>query len=583
MTQERTPREGVVEPTAIGSILRASFDLSPSGLLVFDTDLRYVLVNQQMASMANTPVEKLIGRSVREMFGAYEELTTRVERVLATGEPLIGYDVVGEVPGEDHREHVWSLSVYRLVDTEGTVLGVTVASTEVTAARAIERDRTALAERLQLLAASGELLSGGLDEQATITGVLDLVVPAVARWACLHLQEDDGTVRLAASRHTDPELQGHLDRVLTALAVTLDQPVGAGHVIATGQSEDLPEVTDDMLVALADGDAGLLDGLRSLGVEHGVVVPLTAGGTPFGALTLSVPAEPDPPDSVVTVDGAARTLAARHSLVADLAARASLALENARLYARQHEVAVTLQRSLLPRSLPQLDGWDLGAHYRPGAPGTEVGGDFYEAVRRDDGRLVLAIGDVMGRGIRAAAVMGQVRAALRGFALEGHAPVGILRRLNVMVSAIEDPAIVTCLVAALDPTTGEVELASAGHLSPLRVSDREPCTPLELVPGPPLGVLGAQYESSRARIAPGEGLMAFTDGLVESREQPVDEGIEALRAVIDEALGDGSGEALLPDELCTSAVAGMSRGGATADDIAVLVVRRTRPGAGAGV
>jgi serine phosphatase RsbU (regulator of sigma subunit) len=267
--------------------------------------------------------------------------------------------------------------------------------------------------------------------------------------------------------------------------------------------------------------------------------------------------------------------------VADLAARAALALENARLYARQHEVAVTLQRSLLPQSLPQLDGWDLGAHYRPGAAGTEVGGDFYEAVRRDDGRLVLAIGDVMGRGIRAAAVMGQVRAALRGFALEGHAPVGILRRLNVMVCAIEDPAIVTCLVAALDPTTGEIELASAGHLSPLRVSDREPCTPLELVPGPPLGVLGALYESSRARIAPGEGLLAFTDGLVESREQPVDEGIDALRAVLDEALGDGSGQALLPDELCTSAVAGMSRGEATADDVAVLVVRRTRPSAGA--
>jgi PAS domain S-box-containing protein len=583
MTQERAPQDGAVEPTALAPVLRATFDLSPSGLLVFDTELRYVLVNQQMASMANTPADQLIGRSVREMFGAYEELTTRVERVLATGEPLIGYDVVGKVPGEDHREHVWSLSVYRLVDADGTVLGVTVTSTEVTTARALERDRTELAERLQLLAASGELLSGGLDEQATITGVLDLVVPAVARWACLHLRDDDGAVRLAASRHSDPELQGHLDRVLSALPITLDQPVGAGHVIATGESEDLPEVTDDMLVALADGDADLLDGLRSLGVEHGVVVPLIAGGAPFGALTLSVPAEPDQPDGGVTVDDAARTLAARHSLLADLAARAALALENARLYARQHEVAVTLQRSLLPRSLPDLDGWDLGAHYRPGAPGTEVGGDFYEAVRRDDRRLVLAIGDVMGRGIRAAAVMGQVRAALRGFALEGHAPVGILRRLNVMVAAMEDPAIVTCLVAVLDLTTGDIELASAGHLSPLRVSDREPCAPLEIVPGPPLGVLGALYESSRARVAAGEGLVAFTDGLVESREQPVDEGIDALRAVLDEMLGDGAGEELLPDELCTSAVAGMGRGGTTADDVAVLVVRRRRPGTEAGV
>jgi PAS domain S-box-containing protein len=556
-------------PPDMPELLEAVCEQSPTGLLVFDEDLRYVFVNAQMAAMANTPAEELLGRSVRDAFPEYEQLTTRVERVLATGEPLVSFDVSGTVPGEDGREHVWSLSAYRLVNEGGKVLGVALTSNEVTAARTLELERAALADRLELLAASGELLSGGLDEEAAVEGVLSLVVPAVAEWACLHLLDESGAIRLAASRHENAGQQQLLERVLAGFEIDTEQPFGAGKVIATGRAEDLRRMTQEALSTLA-ADADTLGHFQALPASNGIVVPLAARGATFGALSLSLRADPEPRHTVVV--GEAEALVARGELVSDIAARAALALDSARLYARQHEVAVTLQRSLLPQSLPSVPGWELAARYLPGAAGTEVGGDFYEAVIRLDGRLVFAIGDVMGRGIRAAAVMGQVRAALRGYALEGHSPATVLRRLNVMVTAMEDSSIVTCLVGTLDLSNGEVELACAGHLPPVRSSAVGACRVINLdTVGPPLGVLGAQYGPSRTRVPVGGALVLFTDGLVEAREQPVDDGIATLCSI----LGDVFSAAPSAEEVCAAAVEKMGRGEATVDDVAILVIRRT--------
>jgi PAS domain S-box-containing protein len=556
-------------PPDMPELLEAVCEQSPTGLLVFDEDLRYVLVNAQMAAMANTPAKELLGRSVRDAFPDYEELTTRVEQVLATGKPLVGFDVSGTVPGEDGPEHIWSLSAYRLVSEDGKVLGVALTSNEVTAARTLELERAALADRLELLAASGELLSGGLDEEATVEGVLSLVVPAVAEWACLHLVDESGAIRLAASRHANAGQQQLVERVLAGFEITTEQPFGAGRVIATGRAEDLRRMTEEALSTVA-ADADTVGHFHALPASNGIVVPLAARGATFGALSLSLRADREPRHTGVV--GEAEVLVARRELVSDIAARAALALDSARLYARQHEVAVTLQRSLLPQSLPSLPGWDLAARYLPGAAGTEVGGDFYEAVIRLDGRLVFAIGDVMGRGVRAAAVMGQVRAALRGYALEGHSPATVLRRLNVMVTAMEDSSIVTCLVGTIDLSNGEVELASAGHLPPVRASAVGACRVLDLdTVGPPLGVLGAQYGPTRTRVPVGGALVLFTDGLVEAREQPVHDGIATLCSI----LGDVLSAVPSAEEVCAAAVEKMGRGEATVDDDAILAIRRT--------
>jgi serine phosphatase RsbU (regulator of sigma subunit) len=179
---------------------------------------------------------------------------------------------------------------------------------------------------------------------------------------------------------------------------------------------------------------------------------------------------------------------------------------------------------------------------------------------------------VMGRGIRAAAVMGQVRAALRGYALEGHSPATVLRRLNVMVTAMEDSSIVTCLVGTLDLSNGEVELACAGHLPPVRSSAVGACRLLDLdTVGPPLGVLGAQYGPTRTRVPVGGALVLFTDGLVEAREQPVHDGIATLCSI----LGDVLSAVPSAEEVCAAAVEKMGRGEATVDDVAILAIRRT--------
>jgi serine phosphatase RsbU (regulator of sigma subunit) len=357
--------------------------------------------------------------------------------------------------------------------------------------------------------------------------------------------------------------------VLAGFEITTEQPFGAGRVIATGRAEDLRRMTEEALSTVA-ADADTVGHFHALPASNGIVVPLAARGATFGALSLSLRADREPRHTGVV--GEAEVLVARRELVSDIAARAALALDSARLYVRQHEVAVTLQRSLLPQSLPSLPGWDLAARYLPGAAGTEVGGDFYEAVIRLDGRLVFAIGDVMGRGVRAAAVMGQVRAALRGYALEGHSPATVLRRLNVMVTAMEDSSIVTCLVGTIDLSNGEVELASAGHLPPVRASAVGACRVLDLdTVGPPLGVLGAQYGPTRTRVPVGGALVLFTDGLVEAREQPVHDGIATLCSI----LGDVLSAVPSAEEVCAAAVEKMGRGEATVDDVAILAIRRT--------
>jgi serine phosphatase RsbU (regulator of sigma subunit) len=260
------------------------------------------------------------------------------------------------------------------------------------------------------------------------------------------------------------------------------------------------------------------------------------------------------------------------TLVEDIVRRAALALDNARLYEQQREVAVTLQRSLLPRSLPTLPTVSLCSRYLPGADGTEVGGDFYDAVLLPDGRLGLTVGDVMGRGVRAAAVMGQLRAALRGYALEGHPPDGVLRRVDSLVQALEDGELVTAVYGVLDPATGVLQLASAGHPGPVHLHADGRVSTVELDPGPPLGVGHLFAEVVTLQLAPGDIALFFTDGLVEDRSTPVYEGIDTLVGALRDMPDRWRGTA---DGACAAALHAMNRGPDHDDDIALLAVALT--------
>ena len=260
-------------------------------------------------------------------------------------------------------------------------------------------------------------------------------------------------------------------------------------------------------------------------------------------------------------------------LAEDLARRAAAGAENARLFAGQRAAALTLQHALLPERLPDIHGVQLAARYTPAGSGVEVGGDWYDVLALADGTVGLAMGDVVGKGVPAASLMGQLRNALRAFAWDGHDPAAILERLNRLVNELgSSDHMATLVYAVLDPESGQLRLASAGHPPPALRQPDGTVVFLEVTPGVPLGALpDSQYTERTISVEPGSKLLLYTDGVVESRELPLDEGMERLRGWLATA---HDGEAL-----CDIINDGASAERATSDDVALLCVEYQTLGA----
>jgi FixJ family two-component response regulator/anti-sigma regulatory factor (Ser/Thr protein kinase)/putative methionine-R-sulfoxide reductase with GAF domain len=263
----------------------------------------------------------------------------------------------------------------------------------------------------------------------------------------------------------------------------------------------------------------------------------------------------------------ARQFTAEDTVVLQLASdRAARAIDRAQRFQHEHETAVTLQRSLLPDRLPDVPGLALAARYLPGAAGTEVGGDWYDVIPLADGRVGIAMGDVVGRGIPAASLMGQLRNGLRAYAIEGHPPAAVLERLDRLVQSLNPGRMATLLYMVLESDGRSATFANAGHLPPLVVlADRE-ARLLEGARGVPLGVLPyTSFEETDARIEPGSTLVLYTDGLVEER------GIS-----IEIRLGDLQRAAAAPfegpNELCEHLLRELLPDGPGVDDVAVLAL-----------
>ncbi|MEV5170925.1 SpoIIE family protein phosphatase [Streptomyces flaveolus] len=240
---------------------------------------------------------------------------------------------------------------------------------------------------------------------------------------------------------------------------------------------------------------------------------------------------------------------------------------------RQRETAVTLQRSLLPQELEQPDDLRIAATYQPGGTEAAVGGDWYDVITLGGGRTALVIGDVMGRGVRAAAVMGQLRTAVRAYARLDLPPHEVLQLLDGLAAEIDANQIATCVYAVHDPNEGRLVYASAGHL-PILVRDENGTVSRADEPtGPPLGTGGWMHSSGSIALGPGSTAVLYTDGLVERRDADLDEGIAALAGALAGATGTPQ---VVCDRLVRSA-------GVTADhddDVAVLVLQhpaRTGP------
>jgi serine phosphatase RsbU (regulator of sigma subunit) len=242
-----------------------------------------------------------------------------------------------------------------------------------------------------------------------------------------------------------------------------------------------------------------------------------------------------------------------------------LAEENRRLYGEQREMSLTLQRSLLPKALPAIDGVELAARYIPGESGVEVGGDWYSAIAIDDHRFAFVVGDVSGRGLAAATIMAGLRYTIRAFASLAYSPSRILEMASKEISIGSDGHFATVLVGLVDNHRREVTLANAGHLPALLLNSEES----EFVNAPvgvPLGIEGPAYESVTIPIAPNSTLIGYTDGLVERRNEALETTMARLRRA-------ASVEAPSVDDLLTGIVEDLFAGHPSDDDTAILAIR----------
>jgi serine phosphatase RsbU (regulator of sigma subunit) len=288
-----------------------------------------------------------------------------------------------------------------------------------------------------------------------------------------------------------------------------------------------------------------------------MVVPLIARGRALGAITY------------------VSSVAGRHygqadlELAEDLARRAALAIDNSMLFHREHDAALRLQRALLPQSLPDVDGIEFAAHYSPAEEGLEVGGDLYEAIALEDGSVSVTIGDVAGRGIRAAAVMGRARTALRAYVLDGHPPAEAIRRVDRLLRESGRPELITMFHLRLDPATGLAEYVRAGHLPGLlRLPDGE-VQELAGTGTPPLGIFEQiDYQAHAVAVPADSLLLLYTDGLIERRDGDLRTAMRRLEEVF--AAGPDTAEE------CLANLRAEFQADEVPDDVAILVMARTK-------
>jgi PAS domain S-box-containing protein len=327
--------------------------------------------------------------------------------------------------------------------------------------------------------------------------------------------------------------------------------------LAADDRIELTEALDQVVngarpVTLADFAEGLDRALAAEQPRSVMAAPVPVAGEVAGAIELSL-------------CSTRRWTADEESLLILMADRAGLAIANARAYERELGTVETLQRSLLPETLPELESVVVAARYLPG--GAEVGGDWYDAVQLGDGRLGVAMGDVVGHGLGAAALMGQLRHATRAYALEGHPPGAVLDRLDRLMRTLDGGQMATLLYLVVEPDRSSVRLASAGHVPPLLVGPDGRAAFLDTAPDPPLGVFATSSHSEiEVPLEPGATLILYTDGLVEERGASIDEGLEALRVAAADPGED-------PEALCDRLMAAMLDVHTPDDDIALLALR----------
>ncbi|MFJ9012526.1 SpoIIE family protein phosphatase [Streptomyces canus] len=506
---------------------------SPIGIAILDTDLRYVAVNPALERMHGLSAQEHLDRPYREVMSAerFEAAEAAMRHVLKTGVPLVEQStIVGRPPADPDREHAWSISLYRLEDTQGRVLGVAELVTDVTDRYQSAQEATDTRRRLTLIADGSARIGTTLEVDQTAQELADVTVPALADLVAVDVLDSVLDEHAPATRDGPAVFRALAVKTAYATEATeAADPPGrlaaydadrlAAQCVRTGRPLLIHHADPTDLTRIArDAHAALL--LARAGVHSYLAVPLTARGTVLGFLGLARARDPRP----FTDDDLA--------IATDLASRAAVCIDNARAHQGVRNAAETLQRSLLPEHPPDLPGLQVASRYLPAQAAYEVGGDWYDVLPLAGDRTALVVGDVMGSGIEAAAAMGRLRTATAAFADLDLEPDQVLQHLDTITSRLEQ-YIATCVYAAYDPHRGECHIANAGHLPPALVrSGRHPRL-LDLPTGTPLGVGGVPFETTSLSLAPGDQLVFYTDGLVETRHHSIDERLDTLLHLLD--------------------------------------------------
>jgi serine phosphatase RsbU (regulator of sigma subunit) len=422
--------------------------------------------------------------------------------------------------------------------------------------RATREKAGQVSESLETLLAAAALAAATGDRQELLQKISDLVVPEMADCCMVFLPTVDGRLKVVAlsSRHAART---------AAFARLRDQPMAVrGPMTAmaayrTGTVQPVPDISVEV-ARWTEADPALADVLAESRAQTALAAPLTAGVQRLGVMVMSRDADRVPfadPDIAIANE---------------LSRRLAAALAHADAFARERSIAETLQRSLLPETLPAIAGLDLAVRYLPASDGATVGGDWYDAFPVDAHRVGLVVGDVVGHSISSASVMGQVRTLLQTCTLDDPSPGGVLRRANLALARLLPEAMATVACVVLDAATGDLTYASAGHLPPLVVTAAG-AEFLDGVTGIMLGTgVDVPFSARRCRLPAKSGLLLYTDGLIEDRRRDVSAGMRTLAGALRQS------EARTAEQMCTVAERAMLGPAPRADDICLLAARTRR-------
>ncbi|MDQ1402438.1 MAG: hypothetical protein QOG03_754, partial [Actinomycetota bacterium] len=556
--------------------LRLALDAGHMGTWEWD------IVNDKLVWSAT--LERIYGFEEGTFPGTYEAYRSRltpedadaasasIQRALDTGGDHRTEHSVTWPDGSLH----WVQGAGRVIrDNTGAAIGMIGISADITAEktandereRLLEAEQRARAEaeatrdQLEFLSEASAILGSSLNYQHTLSRVAQLVVPRLADWCAVEVVEGDTPTQISVA-HADPakvEMAREL-REKYPPVVDVDNPTGAALVLRTGQPDIFTDIPQELIEAAAV-DEEHLRLLLDLQLTSSMIVPLIARGRILGTITF------------IGAESGKRYTEDDLPLAMDLARRAAVAIDNARLYRERSDVALTLQQSLLPPALPDIPGIEIVARYRPLTEGAEIGGDFYDLFETPEGAWAVVIGDACGKGTQVASLTGLARHTLRAAVFRESEPSRVLSLVNdAMIGQIPDGRFCTITYVRLEPTaTGaRLRVACGGHPAPviLRANGQ---VEVVLSTGTLVGMIAdPEFTDASVELGVGDYVILYTDGIIEARDSTgLVFGDERLIELIASCAG------MYPDGLADviQAAAVDFQQGRLRDDLAVLVLR----------